>query len=81
MTITNSNFDSEKYSTNKEYKIMADSLYVKCQSCGYEWYTDNEDDHVVQLCESCGDYGSDHQIERGEYDGYCDCEDYPCCGH
>ena len=56
--------------------------YVECQSCGTEFYTNNEDQIVTEFCDMCGEYGSDYQVDRGDYPepDYCNHEDYPCCG-
>jgi hypothetical protein len=58
---------------------MNEDYYVECRSCGFEFYSTNEDDHVFQLCDMCSNYGGNWSVERGNYD-YCNHEDYPCCG-
>ena len=54
----------------------------ECLSCGELVETDNEDDLVSCICEMCQEFGEGWEIERGDIDvKYCNCEDYPCCGH
>ena len=64
---------------------MNEDNYFECTACGAEMYSTNEDDHVLELCTMCQEYGSDYATDRGDYptDDYCicACEDYPCCGH
>ena len=58
-------------------------LSFDCLSCGEAVYTDNEDDHVVGLCDCCldGDYPSPYDPPlQSDYDYTCTCEDAPCCG-
>jgi hypothetical protein len=79
--VRNQDFDDQAYKTDSEYRELVDSLYVECTECGAEFYTDNEDDHVVGLCpEGCGytceSWGSDY-VKTSDY---CNCEDRPCCG-
>ena len=55
--------------------------YVECRSCGAEFYTNNEDQMVFELCDMCGEYGADWETDRGYPEpDYCNHEDYPCCG-
>ena len=71
-----------------EYTILnfarvIDELSFDCLSCGEAVYTDNEDDHVVGLCDDCldGDYPSPYDPpSQSDYDTFCHCEDNPCCG-
>ena len=62
---------------------MNTMLSYKCAVCKEIFETDNEDDVVSSVCESCQDYGVDYAEERGDgvTDYNCNCEDYPCCGH
>ena len=58
-------------------------LSFDCLSCGEMVITDNEDDHVVGLCDCCldGDYPSPYDPpSQSDYDYTCTCEDRPCCG-
>ena len=60
---------------------MNEKYYFQCDSCGQEMHSTNEDDHVVGLCDMCGEYGSDCETDRGYPESdYCNHEDYPCCG-
>ena len=57
---------------------MNEDFYLECESCGGEFYTDNEDNHVSGMCDNCQDGGGYEAIDNGNY---CLCEDRPCCGH
>ena len=60
-----------------------DMMSYYCEGCGELEYTENEDDLVTGLCVMCQEYGIDHVVDRsdGYTSDYCQCEDYPCCGH
>ena len=62
---------------------MNEDFYLECSSCGGEFYSTNEDDLVSGFCTMCQEFGSDYSTDLGlsEESDYCNCEDYPCCGH
>jgi hypothetical protein len=58
-------------------------LSYDCLACGEMVVTDDEDRHVVGLCDCCldGDYSSPYDPpSQSDYDYTCTCEDAPCCG-
>jgi len=57
---------------------------MDCENCGNPLDETNEDEAVLGLCVACMEFGMDWEVERGdglEVHEYCNCEDYPCCGH
>ena len=56
---------------------------IVCTGCGEEFYSNNEDDYIYGVCTMCQEFGCEYAIDRGndDFSDYCDCEDYPCCGH
>ena len=58
-------------------------LTFECLGCGELVETDNEDEYVSEVCDMCQEYGTSYAIDRGDYVEveYCNCEDFPCCGH
>ena len=62
---------------------MNEDYYFECASCGAEMFSTNEDDHVSGFCTMCQEFGCEYETDRGDdaFSDYCDCEDFPCCGH
>ena len=61
---------------------MNEDFYFECRSCGSENYSTNEDDLVSGFCTLCQESENDFLVDMGvNLSDYCNCEDYPCCGH